>query len=125
MMRWGRAGFIGCRKNFSKKRKKGLDKFRFFAIIIPVHAGVAHPVERHLAKVEVASSSLVTRSSMKKARQLACFFVFRAGAFRLLPVFYGSWMEASVGSVTGSEGSSGTVGAVSSGCSGGTFTGGT
>ena len=28
-------------------------------------AGVAHPVERHLAKVEVASSSLVTRS-MKK-----------------------------------------------------------
>ena len=29
-------------------------------------AGVAHPVERHLAKVEVASSSLVTRS-MKKA----------------------------------------------------------
>ncbi len=29
-------------------------------------AGVAHLVERHLAKVEVASSSLVTRS-MKKA----------------------------------------------------------
>ena len=29
-------------------------------------AGVAHPVERHLAKVEVASSSLVTRS--KKIR---------------------------------------------------------
>ncbi len=29
------------------------------------HAGVAHPVERHLAKVEVASSSLVTRSIKK------------------------------------------------------------
>ena len=29
-------------------------------------AGVAHPVERHLAKVEVASSSLVARSSKKK-----------------------------------------------------------
>ena len=29
-------------------------------------AGVAHPVERHLAKVEVASSSLVTRSIKKK-----------------------------------------------------------
>ena len=29
-------------------------------------AGVAHPVERHLAKVEVASSSLVARS--KKIR---------------------------------------------------------
>ena len=27
-------------------------------------AGVAHPVERHLAKVEVASSSLVTRSKI-------------------------------------------------------------
>ena len=28
-----------------------------------IDAGVAHPVERHLAKVEVASSSLVTRSN--------------------------------------------------------------
>ena len=28
-------------------------------------AGLAHPVERHLAKVEVASSSLVTRSNLK------------------------------------------------------------
>ena len=27
-----------------------------------IFAGVAHPVERHLAKVEVASSSLVARS---------------------------------------------------------------
>ena len=33
-------------------------------------AGVAHPVERHLAKVEVASSSLVTRSIKKKQMQL-------------------------------------------------------
>ena len=32
-------------------------------------AGVAHPVERHLAKVEVASSSLVTRSIKKKQMQ--------------------------------------------------------
>ena len=31
-------------------------------------AGVAHPVERHLAKVEVASSSLVTRSKTNKER---------------------------------------------------------
>ena len=31
-----------------------------------INAGVAHPVERHLAKVEVASSSLVTRSRKKK-----------------------------------------------------------
>ena len=29
-------------------------------------AGVAHPVERHLAKVEVASSSLVTRSKKER-----------------------------------------------------------
>ena len=33
-------------------------------------AGVAHPVERHLAKVEVASSSLVTRSN-KEIRNAA------------------------------------------------------
>ena len=32
-------------------------------------AGVAHPVERHLAKVEVASSSLVTRSSKEAPSQ--------------------------------------------------------
>ena len=38
-------------------------------------AAVAHPVERHLAKVEVASSSLVSRS-MKKTRQASCLFLF-------------------------------------------------
>ena len=40
-------------------------------------AGVAHPVERHLAKVEVASSSLVTRSIKRKTSQMAglSFFV--------------------------------------------------
>ena len=38
-------------------------------------AGVAHPVERHLAKVEVASSSLVTRSKMK--RSTLCSFSIR------------------------------------------------
>ena len=31
-------------------------------------AGVAHPVERHLAKVEVESSSLVTRSKIAPER---------------------------------------------------------
>ena len=31
-------------------------------IITVVDAALAHPVERHLAKVEVASSSLVSRS---------------------------------------------------------------
>ena len=37
-------------------------------------AGVAHPVERHLAKVEVASSSLVTRS--KKDQPFGWSFLF-------------------------------------------------
>ena len=40
-------------------------------------AGVAHPVERHLAKVEVASSSLVTRS--KKDQPVAGLFFFYKG----------------------------------------------
>ena len=40
-----------------------LDKNVIDAIIITVlDAALAHPVERHLAKVEVASSSLVSRS---------------------------------------------------------------
>ena len=47
-----------------KISKKGLDKSAGYAIMLLVDAGVAHPVERHLAKVEVASSSLVTRSSI-------------------------------------------------------------
>ena len=37
-------------------------------------AGVAHPVERHLAKVEVASSSLVTRSIKSRCCQASAFF---------------------------------------------------
>ena len=37
-------------------------------------AGVAHPVERHLAKVEVASSSLVTRSIKKRPHESVVFF---------------------------------------------------
>ena len=36
-------------------------------------AGVAHPVERHLAKVEVASSSLVARS--KRIRNAPAFLI--------------------------------------------------
>ena len=40
-----------------------LDKSEKCGIIYFVPcAGIAHPVERHLAKVEVASSSLVARS---------------------------------------------------------------
>ncbi len=39
-----------------------LDKRVFCGRIANADAGIAHPVERHLAKVEVASSSLVARS---------------------------------------------------------------
>ena len=41
-------------------------------------AGVAHLVERHLAKVEVASSSLVARSKFCRALKSALFFLFYA-----------------------------------------------
>ena len=43
-------------------------------IIIVVDAALAHPVERHLAKVEVASSSLVSRS-IKPIAQAIGFFL--------------------------------------------------
>ena len=39
-------------------------------------AGVAHPVERHLAKVEVASSSLVTRSINKERPHNRVVFLY-------------------------------------------------
>ena len=40
------------------------------------YAGIAHLVERHLAKVEVASSSLVARSIFKLQAYGLEFFVF-------------------------------------------------
>ena len=49
-----------------KKGRLSLDKRHFFGIINfafkSLYAGVAHLAERHLAKVEVASSNLVARS---------------------------------------------------------------
>ena len=54
--------------------EKVLDKSKKSVIIALVPAGVAHPVERHLAKVEVASSSLVARS-MKSTCENRCFFI--------------------------------------------------
>ena len=50
------------------------------AIITTVLAGLAHLVERHLAKVEVASSSLVARSKKETPPIGWCFF-FGAGKF--------------------------------------------
>ena len=43
-----------------------------FAKITLVHAGIAHLVERHLAKVEVASSSLVARSKKRQDIRFGC-----------------------------------------------------
>ena len=48
-------------RGFAKIR---VDKHGKPVIIKPAVAGVAHLVERHLAKVEVASSSLVARSKL-------------------------------------------------------------
>ena len=45
-------------------------------IITTVDAGIAHLVERHLAKVEVASSSLVARSSSQVTQSGGLFFCF-------------------------------------------------
>ena len=48
-----------------KTENAGLTNRRLYAIINLAFAGVAHLVERDLAKVEVASSSLVARSKKK------------------------------------------------------------
>ena len=45
-----------------------LVRFRLWA----PYAGLAHLVERHLAKVEVASSSLVARSMLKQDIRFGC-----------------------------------------------------
>ena len=55
-----------------------LDISEILVIIIKSVAGVAHPVERHLAKVEVASSSLVTRSIKRKDHTKVWSFLFMA-----------------------------------------------
>ena len=47
-----------------------------------IDAGVAHPVERHLAKVEVASSSLVTRSKKSGTRCVPNFIWYRSQVVR-------------------------------------------
>ena len=55
-----------------------LDKSEICGIIYLVpYAGIAHPVERHLAKVEVASSSLVARSikNLCLSTEVFCKFV--------------------------------------------------
>ena len=48
----------------------------FAGIINLAFAGVAHLVERDLAKVEVASSSLVARSTNEKGANILLLFLY-------------------------------------------------
>ena len=57
-------------------RGKNLDKLLRVCYYNRALADVAHLVERHLAKVEVASSSLVIRSIEKTRFLTVSFFVF-------------------------------------------------
>ena len=61
-------------KLFQKPLRKRLTKGPPSGIIPFVAASVAHLVERHLAKVEVASSSLVTRSKKEGLTSGQAFF---------------------------------------------------
>ncbi len=63
------------KKYFKKISKKTLQIVFFVLYYLSANASVAHLVERHLAKVEVASASLVTRSSYSDA-VYASFFRF-------------------------------------------------
>ena len=59
-------GLLKAQNKNTKNFNFFLTKASLFAIISLAVADVAHPVERHLAKVEVASSSLVIRSIDRK-----------------------------------------------------------
>ena len=62
------------------------------------YAGLAHLVERHLAKVEVASSSLVGRSIMGKFSSAGRASALQAEGQRFEPVnFHLIWPGSSVG----------------------------
>ncbi len=82
-----------------------LDKCEICAKINHVpYAGIAHPVERHLAKVEVASSSLVARSRKKTTAKAVVFF---SGAkynnksrFQTKPAFYTQFFSLCLSSIT-------------------------
>ena len=64
----------------------------------PKYAAGAHLVERHLAKVEVASSSLVGRSIMGKFSSAGRASALQAEGQRFEPVnFHHVWPGSSVG----------------------------
>ena len=60
---------INCRKTLTNAKSV----IRYILLMRYADASVAHLVERHLAKVEVASSSLVTRSKQEN-QSLDWFF---------------------------------------------------
>ncbi len=64
-----------------------LDNLEFSVIIQKFPAGVAHPVERHLAKVEVASSSLVTRSIKEIRFCGSLFFSSELNCKKIVDIF--------------------------------------
>ena len=61
------------------RSEKGLDNSPSMPYNNYCYAGVAHLVERDLAKVEVASSSLVARSKKKHHPSGWCFFLVKSG----------------------------------------------
>ncbi len=67
------------KKKIFHMRKNSLTKALWIGKILLADASVAHLVERHLAKVEVASSSLVTRSISERSFLVGRPFLF-AGA---------------------------------------------
>ena len=70
----------------TKNKNAGLTSSVFSATIYLAFAGVAHLVERDLAKVEVASSSLVARSKKKHHPSGWCFlFGMPRAGLNLLP----------------------------------------
>ncbi len=85
--------------------KKSVDKSKKSVIISPLLAGVAHPVERHLAKVEVASSSLVTRSKgQPSSAGLFCRLQQRPGIpYRSRAAVHGSFSGSSSAAVMPSQ----------------------
>ena len=63
----------GGHEFFAKIGKTGLTNAAMRGIIYLAFAGVAHLVERDLAKVEVASSSLVARSKKRTTLRVVLF----------------------------------------------------
>ncbi len=58
--------------------------YKFAALKFFYQAGVAQLVEHNLAKVRVASSSLVSRSKSRSGSQVGIFFIMQSIAARVV-----------------------------------------